>query len=286
MWDLIKELYFEAFIGSLLAAVLCSMVGSLLYLKRNIFLGLALPQVSAAGISFGLFILPGLGYALKEGGRQTPELLIILTFAFVSVMVIIGILLYLDAKGKGSEESRIAGTFAGAWTATILFLNNTPFGKAYVDSMITGEALSITKGDLFVLFGLFIFCLFWFLVFSKRLLIVIYDPEFAVSSGISKNLWLTIIHIITGLTIAFGVTTVGPLVVFALLALPSISARILCFSMRSFLVLVPLIGLLSHISGWLLSLKLDLPLGPSIALGSIICLVLAKLFKLLRFIKT
>ena len=64
----------EALIGSVLVGCLCPLVGVYFVLRRMIFLGVALPQVSAAGIALAFAVLDigtaaGLGivFATRQG---------------------------------------------------------------------------------------------------------------------------------------------------------------------------------------------------------------------------
>ena len=52
----------EALIGSVLVGCLCPLVGVYFVLRRMIFLGVALPQVSAAGIAFAFLMYRMLGW--------------------------------------------------------------------------------------------------------------------------------------------------------------------------------------------------------------------------------
>ena len=46
----------QALIGSVLVGLVCLLVGVYFILRRMIFLGVALPQVSAAGVAFAAFV--------------------------------------------------------------------------------------------------------------------------------------------------------------------------------------------------------------------------------------
>ena len=58
----------DALIGSVLVGLVCPLVGVYFVLRRMIFLGVALPQVSAAGIAFSF-----LGYRLVMGPHEHGE---------------------------------------------------------------------------------------------------------------------------------------------------------------------------------------------------------------------
>ena len=59
----------DALVGSVLVGVVCPLVGAYFVLRRMIFLGVALPQLSAAGIAFSF-----VGYRLAVGPHEHGNL--------------------------------------------------------------------------------------------------------------------------------------------------------------------------------------------------------------------
>ncbi len=49
-------LLFPALLGTMIMGLVCPMVGSFLVLRRTVFLGLTLPEIAAAGVSFTLWL--------------------------------------------------------------------------------------------------------------------------------------------------------------------------------------------------------------------------------------
>ncbi|HHI69218.1 MAG TPA: metal ABC transporter permease [Planctomycetes bacterium] len=278
---LLRDLYLDAFLGSLLAAFLCSMVGVLLYLRRNVFLGLALPQAAAAGISLDLVLLPwwfgAVGWGVvKSGDHLHPSFALHTVFAFWAVLLVLGVLTRMERSRRGSPESRTAAAYVVSLAATILLLQNTPFGRAFVDSMVRGEILSISQADLLLLLVLTLFTFGTLHLFRGRILLVLFDREAATASGIRPHVWEGLVLLLAGLAVAAGVVTVGPLVVFSYFALPPLAARGLSPSMRSFMILSVAFGLASTLGGWAFSLATDHPLGPSIAAAGFALLLITR----------
>ena len=94
-------------------------------------------------------------------------------------------------------------------------------------------------------------------------LIVSFDREMAISLGKNVVAWDLCLYLIIGLAIAFGVMTVGPLLVFGLLVVPPLAARQITRGMWAFSIVSSLIGGASALIGFYLSLRWDLPLGPT-----------------------
>ena len=75
----------HAVYGSVVVGFVCPLVGVYFLLRRLVFWGVALPQVSTAGIAFA-FLLQGLGWRLLSGHEGNEKHLAIIG----AVLVIIG----------------------------------------------------------------------------------------------------------------------------------------------------------------------------------------------------
>src|SRR5262245_49711881 len=86
---------------SLLIGFACPLVGVYLVLRRLIFMGVALPQISSAGIAFA-FSLPALGLmghehaAHFEGDQQLLAFVGALSFTLVAILF----LAFLERRGR------------------------------------------------------------------------------------------------------------------------------------------------------------------------------------------
>src|SRR2546422_4036879 len=99
---------------SLLVGLACPLVGVYLLLRRLVFMGVALPQISSCGIAFA-FALHAWGLVPHlEGGENT------LAFAGSSVFTLTAILglSMLERRGRSLVEAGIGTVYvlAGAWS--------------------------------------------------------------------------------------------------------------------------------------------------------------------------
>src|SRR3989442_12340866 len=123
----------EALVGSVLVGLVCPLVGAYFVLRRMIFLGVALPQLSAAGIAFS-FVGYRLAVGVHEHGNVSERSLAMVgSFAFT-----LGGLLVLTAferRGRETVEARIRVTYAIAAALTILFLALGPHRHAQMGKL-------------------------------------------------------------------------------------------------------------------------------------------------------
>lgn len=261
-------LLFPALLGTAILGLVCPLIGSYLILRRTVFLGLTLPQIAAAGVSFTFWLqqiglMPELGQSERWVGMAGS-----LLFTFLGM----GVLGYLEQRGKGVAEGRLAAAYALAGSLTILFIVFNPAGQIEVLNLLKGEVIALSRGELRLLATVFGLVLLGMLIFRREFLLTSFDRDLAYLLKGRQIIWDVLLYLLAGMSIAFGVTMAGPLLLFGFLVLPALAARPLVNRMSSFLVLSSVLGLVMAIVGFYSSVRLDLPLGPTeVALGC--CLI-------------
>ncbi|TBR19114.1 metal ABC transporter permease [bacterium] len=252
----------HAVYGSLAVGFVCPLVGVYIILRRMVFWGVALPQVSAAGIAAAL-MLQGLGYAWLSGGEAGERHLAIVGAVLFTGAAILA-LAWLERRGGSVGDGRLGALYAAAGAATILCVAWNAAGETEMMGLLKGEIVSISESDFHAMINAFAAIAAGLFLFQKELLLVSFDRDMAVTLGRSVVVWDALLYLMVGLTVSLGVMTVGPLVIFGLLVLPPMAALPWARSMGALSVLASLAGGLSALGGFLLSYSYDLPLGPVI----------------------
>jgi len=258
----------DALVGSVLVGVVCPLVGAYFVLRRMIFLGVALPQLSAAGIAFS-FVGYRLAVGAHEHGNVSERSLAMLgSFAFTLTGLLV--LTAFERRGRETVEARIGVTYAIAAALTILFLAVDPHGDAEMVNLLKGDILATTRTSLTLLayvLGAVVLVLF---AFRKEFLLVSFDRDLAVVFGKRAALWDGLLYLLIGITISLGVMTAGPLVTFGFLVVPPLTARLVTRRMLSFSLVAAAIGGAAAFGGFYCAYRMDLPLGPAeVALASL-----------------
>lgn len=261
----------HALYGSIVVGFVCPLVGVYFLLRRLVFWGIALPEVSAAGIAFA-FLLQGFGLTLLSGSESQEKHLAIIGSLVFTISAIL-VLAWLDRRGKGVSEGRIGALYAAAAAAAILFVAWNAAGETEMLGLLKGEIVSLSEADFHAMLEVFGFITALLFVFQREFLLVSYDRDTAVTLGRNVLFWDTLLYLIVGVTISLGVMTVGPLVIFGLLVVPPMAALPWSRGMLSFSLLASVLGGISAFAGFYVSYTHDLPLGPVIVLVS--CAVLA-----------
>jgi ABC-type Mn2+/Zn2+ transport system permease subunit len=263
----------DALVGSVFVGAVCPLVGVYFVLRRMIFLGVALPQLSAAGIAFSF-----LAYRTIVGPHQHFEIgERVLAMLGSSGFTLVGLLVLaaFERHGRETVEARIGATYGIAGALTILFLAADPLGEAQMVNLLKGDLLATTGTGLTVLtlvFGVVVVVLF---AFRKEFLLVSFDRDLAIVFGKRAGAWETLLYLVSGVTISFGVMTAGPIVTFGFLVIPPLAARLVTRHMIAFSLASSAIGGLTSFVGFYCAYRFDLPLGPAeVAIASLVLAVI------------
>jgi len=244
---------------SLLVGLVCPLVGVYLTLRRLIFMGVALPQISSCGIAFA-FSLQAWGI-LPHMHEQEHSLAFIGSTLFTLPTILL--LSFLMRRGGGSVEARLGTVYvlAGAWS--ILLLVTNPLGEHGLLDMLKGEIISVSNADLCRTVASFGVVVVVFFLFRKEFLLVSFDREMAITLKKNVVFWDALLFLLIGLTISMAVLSVGPLVAFGFLLIPPLIAHLFARNMWQFALIASSLGGLSAFAGFYLAVKLDYPAGPT-----------------------
>jgi ABC-type Mn2+/Zn2+ transport system permease subunit len=249
-------LFRNAILGGLGVALICSVLGVYLVLRRLVLIGVALPQASAAGVA-AMFWLTGHGH----GGGESTHLLALLG-SLVATFAALALLVLGRRRAHSPAEWSVGALFAISSAATILFIALNPKGDVEMAGLLRGELLAITAADLHALGIALVVIGSLFFLFRRDLLLTSFDPEFARTLGREPSRYDALLYFLIGGGIALGVMTAGPLLVFGFLVLPALAALRIAPGLAVAFALSALIAAGSFLGGFWLSYRADLPAGP------------------------
>lgn len=248
-------LFRESLYGALVIALACSVLGVYVVLRRIVFVGAALAQLSSAGIALALF-LSGLGAATL--GAHPVAMALVVTLA--------GALFFgMEGAGRGPvpPDATIGVTYAVAAAAGILLVAKAATGEAH-DIFLQGNILGITRKDTLVLLGVSVPVLLVHVLFYKEFLFVSFDRETARTLGYRVGGWNLLLYLTLGLVIAFAMQFAGVMLVFNFLVLPAVTGLLLGRGMAGVFTWSVVSALVAAVIGFILSVPYDLPTGPAI----------------------
>ncbi len=267
-------LFRDALYGALVIALACSVLGVYVVLRRIVFVGAALAQLSSAGIALALW-LGGMGIAASLTSHPIG-LSLVATLAGVVFFAQGG-----SPRSRLPQDATIGVTYAVAAAAGILLVAKAATGEAH-DIFLQGNILGITRADTYVLAAIAAPVLLAHVAFYKEFLFVSFDRETARTLGYNVRWWNLFLYLTLGLVIAFAMQFAGVLLVFNFLVLPAVTGLLASRSMRGTFTVAVLSALLAAFVGFCISVPFDLPSGPAIIATSGVLAAVAWLARRLR----
>jgi len=265
---------------SVLVGFACPLVGVFLVMRRLVFMGVALPQISSTGVAIALSLPLWLGFRLAGHPSESAHVLAFvgsITFSLAAILV----LAVVERRGRGQPEGRLGTAYVVAAALAILLLAKNPYGEIGWLDMLKGEVITISNFDLALTAGTLALVLVSLGLFYKELLLVSFDREMAIILGKNVVFWDVLLYLMIGLTVSMAVLSVGPLIAFGFLLIPALTAHLFAHNMRQFTALASLVGGAVAFLGFWIAYQWDLPVGPTdvVLLGAVytIAWVIAKL---------
>ncbi len=255
----------RALISGVFIALLCSILGVLIVLRRLSLIGDGLAHVTFGGVALGLAL------------RIYP-LYVTLPIVLVSSL---GIL-------KLTERARMMGDAAIGVVSSVGIAGGVILaslaGGFNVDlfSYLFGNILAISLEETILSVILSVFVLGVILFYYDEILSITFDEEFARVSGIRTDRINKTLVILTAVTVVLTMNVVGILLISALLILPAVTAFQLARGFRSSLAISALTAVASVIAGITISIALNLPTGATIVVTNFFFFVLAFLARLVK----
>ncbi|MBR5763491.1 MAG: metal ABC transporter permease [Bacteroidaceae bacterium] len=261
--SIFEYIFFQhAILGSLLASIICGLVGTYIVTRRLVFISGGITHASFGGIGLGVF------FGINP----------ILSAAVFSVLSAWGVQ-WFSHRSDMREDSAIAVFWTFGIAIGIIFSFLTPGFLADLSSFLFGNILTITNSDLWLLAILTIFVGTLFALMLKPIVAIAFDREFARSQRLPVEGIEYLMMTVIALTIVSCLRMIGIVLVISLLTLPQMTANLFCKQFKHIMLLAIPIGFVSCIGGLFISYHLNIPSGATIICVSILIYGLCKIFQ-------
>jgi len=248
------------FIAGLLASISCGVIGSLIVVKRVVFLSGGIAHATFGGI--------GLAYYLQY--TMSWMWLDPLIGALIFAVMTAGIMSLPVVKSRLREDSTIGVLWVIGMALGVLFLNGVDRSEIIVQdpvSILFGNILLIQYSDLILMFSLVIVILAVASFLFKDFQILTFDEVFAQISGIHVPMLNFVLLLLVAFTTVVLIKVVGVVLVIAMLTIPASISGLFTKDLKQMMIFAVLIGLVINIIGLLVSLWYNLPPGSTIVLS-------------------
>ncbi len=260
MIDIPLALLFTSILGAVLAGFVCSTMGVFVVRMNLSSIGYCMSHAAFAGAAFGLMI-------------SVDSLISAMVFSF-GVAFVLG---PLSEKARLESNVVIGFLFSVMIALAFIFLNFIP-GQAASGAalrILWGSIFSVGYNDLMFLLLLSFALIFFIALFYKELLAVMFHRKLAESAGVNTKLFYFAVLFFTGFSVSLSLRLVGGLLVFALIINPTSTAYQFFYDFKKIMIFSPVIGIVSCLIGFWLSLVTDFPIGASIVIVSAVLFAFA-----------
>lgn len=255
----------RALIAGSFIAVLCSILGVLLVLRRLSLIGDGLAHVTFGSVALGLVL------------KVYP------LYASIPIVMLssVGILKLMErARIYGDAAIGIVSSLGIA--AGVLLASKAGGFNVDLFSYLFGNILSISTEEVYLLIGLSGMVLLTVYLYYDEIFSITFDEEFAKASGINTEKINTLLVLLTSVTVVLTMKVAGIMLTSALLILPAVTAFQVARGFRHSMIIAAASGLLSVVSGIFLSFALNLPTGATIVMMNFLLFVIVFVFRHLR----
>ena len=244
--------------AGLVVSGVCAFLGVYVILKRIVFVGIALSEMSSAGVALAM---------LKGFEPMVGSVLMMLAG--------VGLLSVRWGGRRIRQDAFIGIGYVVASATSILLISKSAQGEGSLLELLFGNILTVSAGDVLVTALALGAAVLFHVLFFKELLFTAFDPDTAAASGYRSRLWELALVVTIGMAIAFAIHTVGVLLTFSALVIPPVTALLLTRRMGSAFTVSILAGMLPVPIGLYISFVADLPSAATVVATSFGLLVIA-----------
>lgn len=244
--------------AGILAALVCGVIGTIVVVRRNVFIAGGISHTSFGGIGFAYY-LQHLGISWFD------PMLGAVIFATGA-----GLLLGSEpVKRRYREDSTIGALWVIGMAAGVLFLNLVDRNSINVlsfEAILFGNILLTSPDDLILMGVVLIIVYVFILIFFKDIEMIAFDEEFARISGVKVPHLNTALLILIALTVTILIKVVGVVLVLAMLTIPSAISNLFTKKLFTMMILASVLGIVLTTAGNLVSIEIDTPPGATIVM--------------------
>ncbi len=252
---------YSLFVNSLLAAILasisCGIIGTYIVSRRIVFISGGISHASFGGIGIGYYlgINPLLGAAV---------------FAVLSALGIENI----SKKTNINRDSAIGILWSLGMAIGLIFIYITPGYVPNLMSYLFGNILTVSLIDIYMMLGLSIIIVLFFIFNFRKILFISFDEEFSKTRRMPVTFINHILLSLAALTIVINIRVVGIILVISLLTIPQAIAKLFSNNFKTIMFYSIFFSLLSSISGLIISYNFNIPSGAAIIFASVLYFII------------
>ncbi|MDQ7045430.1 MAG: metal ABC transporter permease [Sulfurimonas sp.] len=259
MFDIFQyEFMQRAFVAGIFIAVLASVSGTFVVLKRYSMISETLAHSALVGVAVGLV------------AGWNP-----LWIAVVVSVLSAWLIEYLRSAFSLYSDSVLAILLSGSLAIAVIIVSLGGEFNSSLFSYLFGSILSVSNEDIYAIFVFGIIALCLLLFFWREFYFIAYDEEVAQTSGIKVKLLNYLLVTIVAIIIALSIRIIGTLLIGALMVIPTVAALQFRVGFMKTSMLSLFFAVFSVVIGMTFSFYFSLPSGATIVLSVLSIFILS-----------
>lgn len=251
----------KALIVAMLSSIVCAVVGTHVVLRSMAFIGDAVAHAVFPGIAIA-FALQG---SVLLGGAVAGAVVALLVATF-------------SQRRRIKEDALIGIFFAAAFAVGLVVISRIDGYTASLTSFLFGSLTGVSNSQVYAVAGVGFVVISLLLILQRPLSAVALDRESAQAMNLPVFLLDILLYLAVTAAVVISISTIGNILVLALLVTPAATARMLSDRLSIMMVLSAVIGAAASFIGLYFSWALDIPTGATIVLTVTVFFLAAWLF--------
>lgn len=251
----------KALIVAMLSAIVCAVVGTHVVLRSMAFIGDAVAHAVFPGIAIA-FALQG---SVLLGGAVAGAMVALLVATF-------------SQRRRIKEDTLIGIFFAAAFAVGLVVISRIDGYTASLTSFLFGSLTGVSNSQVYAVAGVGFVVVSLLIILQRPLSAVALDRESAQAMNLPVFVLDIVLYLAVTAAVVISISTIGNILVLALLVTPAATARMLSDRLSIMMVLSALIGAAASFIGLYFSWALDIPTGATIVLTVTVFFLAAWLF--------
>ncbi len=247
-------LFRDAYLVGWLIAVLLSLQGIVIVARDQIFVGAAVSQAAALGISLGMVIASSLSDSPIDPLHAHASL------STAAIAAAVAAAWATTGKRRRASFEAVTGwIFLFASSFSILLLAHSPHGLEEIHHLLSSSIIGATPTDVWLFGAMTVLAIAAVSWRRDALTLLMMDPPVAAALGVPVRLWSRLIAVALGISIGLAMRSSGLLYSFGCLALPAMIATQICRECRPLFLVAPAIALATSVTGFIVANRFDFP---------------------------
>ncbi|BAK80786.1 metal ABC transporter permease [Candidatus Arthromitus sp. SFB-rat-Yit] len=246
----------NAFIAGFFVSIICPFIGNFIVLKRYSYISDTLSHASFAGVA--------LSYVLGIN-----SLLVSIVYTIACAILIE----YLRKYYKNFSEISLSILLTLSLGIAII-ISSSSLVKINIESIIFGSILTLNRNDLIFIICTSLIVLITLILNYKKFVLMILDEDFYKVSKFNTSFYNVLFSVLLSLTISASIKVIGLLVVSSIMIIPVAASFRFKKGFSQTVLISIILGIICILLGLFLSYHLNTAPGGTIALTSIIILII------------